>query len=194
MAAAVAAASPGGAAAKRERERELAMSAWHKTDLWFYDPHLCSISLLPLFCCTFCLLLVALFFPPCWLLGAVVFPFPPSPFPKPTHPQEAVPFSPSKFISLYLLFVALHFSDSLCACWWCLVFFCCSAFLFLWWWSCFFFLLFVCLWLQCKFSLTFGVGFYLSFSSEVVSESRSPAEFWAEGLGCVEEVVSGRAA
>jgi hypothetical protein len=31
--------------------------------------------------------------------------------------------------------------------------------------------------LQCKFSLTFGGGFYLSFSSEVVLESRSPAEF-----------------
>jgi len=37
--------------------------------------------------------------------------------------------------------------------------------------------LFVCLLLQCKFSLTFGGGFYLSFSSEVVLESRSPAEF-----------------
>ncbi len=42
--------------------------------------------------------------------------------------------------------------------------------------ACFF--SFVCLLLlQCKFSVTFGGGFYLSFSSEVVLESRSPAEF-----------------
>jgi hypothetical protein len=82
------------------------------------------------------------------LLGAVVFPSP-LPLPQthpPTHPQEAAPFSPSKFISLYLLFAALHFSDSLCACWWCLVFFwlqCISLFVVVE--LLFFFLSFVCL-------------------------------------------------
>ncbi|CAK9869820.1 unnamed protein product [Sphagnum jensenii] len=132
-------------------------------------------SAVPFVCC-----LLLCFFPlvGCWVL---LYSHPPSPFPKPTHPATrsctiftfkvhltvlvicCTPFLRllvCLLVVLGIFLAAVHFS------------FCGGGAAFF-----FFFRLFVCLLLQCKFSLTFGGGFYLSFSSEVVLESRSPAEF-----------------
>lgn len=105
----------------------------------------------------------------CWVL---LYSHPPSPFPKPTH-------LPTRSCTIFTFKV--HFT---------VLVICCTPFLRLlvcllvvlgiFLLQCisvlvvvellFFspFCLFVCLLLQCKFSLTFGGGFYLSFSSEVV--------------------------